>query len=179
MPFRWCLLALFAVAFSAGCGKKGSTLKTYPVTGTVTYNSKPVAGATVAYVSKSVEAPRSTGVTEPDGRFSISTYVGPAEVLRGVPPGDYQVTIVKMASSGQGAATDSSSMESMTDAQRQEAMSKMWQQQRGGNADGTRPTEEKPKSEIPAKYGRPETSGLSATVVVGENPPKDLVLTDD
>jgi len=177
MPYRLCLLALFAVAFSAGCGKKGSTLKTYPVTGTVMYDSKPVAGATVAYVNKNVEAPRSTGVTEPDGRFSISTYVGPAEVLRGAPPGDYQVTVVKMASSGQ-AATDSSSMASMTDAQRQEAMSKAWQQQRAG-AGGTRPTEEKPKSAIPEKYAKPETSGLSATVVVGENPPKDLVLTDD
>jgi len=178
MPYRWCLLALFVFAIPAGCGKKGTSLKTYSVTGTVTYNSKPVAGATVAYVSKSVEAPRSTGVTEPDGRFSISTYVGPTEVLRGVPPGDYQVTIVKMAPSGQGAASDGSSMESMTDQQRQEAMSKMWQQQKAGEG-GNRPTQEKPKSETPVKYGKPETSGLVATVVVGENPPKEFNLTDD
>jgi len=170
------LLALFAVGIPAGCGKQGSTLKTYPVTGTVTYNGKAVAGATVALVSKNVEAPRCTGVTEPDGRYSISTYVGPAEVLRGAPPGDYQVTVVKMASSGQGGATDSSAMANMTDQQRQEAMSKQWQQQRAGG-DGTRPIEEKPKSEIPEKYGKPESSGLSATVVVGENS-KDLVLTD-
>jgi hypothetical protein len=142
----------------------------------VTYNGKPVAGATVAYVGKSIEAHRSTGVTEPDGRFSISTYVGPTEVLRGAPPGDYQITVVKMAG-GQGAATEAPAMQNMNDQQRMEAMSKMWQQKRA-SPDGTRSTEEEPKSEIPEKYGKPETSGLQATVVVGDNPPKELVLTD-
>ena len=173
MPRFW-LLTLLAAAVLAGCGKKTSSIKTYPVTGTVTYNGKPVAGATVAYVSKNPEAPRSTGVTDPDGRFSVTTYVGASEILKGAPAGDYQVTIVKMSVPATGGG-ETNNMDSMSDIERQQAMQKMWQQKK---ATDTRPKDDRPKSEIPEKYGKLESSGFSVTVVVGENDPREFKLTD-
>jgi len=175
MLCRWLLTVCAAVAL-AGCGGKGPSLKTYPVTGTVTYDGKAVAGATVAYVSKSVEAPRCTGVTDPDGKFSLATYAGGNQILKGAPAGDYQVTIVKMEATGGSSASVDTKMESMSDIERQEAMSKMWQQQRAPDGQN-RPKTDKPKSEIPEKYGKPETSLLTATVVVGENDPREFKLT--
>ncbi|OYV80405.1 MAG: hypothetical protein B7Z73_19010, partial [Planctomycetia bacterium 21-64-5] len=76
-----------------GCNP-GPSIKTYPVAGTVTYNGKPLAGATVSYVSKDSESRPTTAVTDSDGRFSLSTYIGPKQVVRGAVPGDYQVIIV-------------------------------------------------------------------------------------
>jgi hypothetical protein len=172
---RLWLLTLSAAVAIAGCNNKAPSIKTYPVTGTVTYNGKPVVGATVAYVSKSVEAPRCTGVTDTEGRFSLVTYVGANEILKGAAPGDYSVAITKTVA-GSGGGSAGNNMDTMSDLERQQAMQKMWQQQK---ATETRPKDEKPKSEIPEKYGKPETSLLSATVVVGDNEPREFKLTDE
>jgi hypothetical protein len=173
------LLFVFGALALAGCNK-GPSLKTYPVTGTVTYNGKPVAGATVNYISKDQATPPTTGVTDTDGRFSLSSYIGPKEVLRGAVSGDYQVTILKEVSNAPGDSGQSQNMENLSDQERQQMMTKMWQQRSVGDPKGQRPPDPpKPKSEIPLRYAKPESSGLVATVVAGENEPREFKLSDD
>ena len=179
---RMCFVLFIGAATAiVGCNK-GPSLKTYPVTGTVTYNGKPLADATVTYLSKAEGqgVPATTGTTDSDGLFSLSTYLGPKDVLRGAPPGDYKVTVVKKTDPGPPGGETSKDLENVTDEQRQASMSKMWAQQRGGDPKSEKkPSEQKPESEIPLKYAKPETSGLSATVVTGENEPREFKLTDD
>lgn len=174
---RYALLVAFGSALAVvGCNQQ-SGIKTYPVTGTVTYNGKPVSGATVSYMNDAdASAPRSSGSTDSDGRFSLSTFVGPREVLRGAPSGSYKVAIVKMSAEVQQAAAGSANWENLSEKERQAQMSNMWQKRNEASRQGA---PSKPKSEIPERYGKPESSGLTATVVVGENEAREFKLTDD
>ncbi len=121
----------------AGCG--GSTMpKVYPATGTVTWKGEPLADATVSFVP-SVGAP-SDGKTDAQGKFTIMTNGKP-----GARAGACKVTVSKFA----GAAP------SMPAAPKPEDMMKMYEKKKKGEME---------KGEIPAKFGRPDTSGLSAEV---------------
>ena len=121
----------------AGCG--GSTMpKIYPATGTVTWKGEPLADATVSFVP-SVGAP-SDGKTDAQGKFTIMTNGKP-----GARAGACKVTVSKFA----GAAP------SMPAAPKPEDMMKMYEKKKKGEVE---------KGEIPAKFGRPDTSGLSAEV---------------
>ena len=130
------VVALGAVGL-AGCG--GSTMpKIYPATGTVTYKGEALADATVSFVP-SVGAP-SDGKTDAQGKFAIMTNGMP-----GARAGACKVTVSKFA----GAAP------SMPAAPKPEDMMKMYEKKKKGEVE---------KGEIPAKYGRPDTSGLAAEV---------------
>jgi hypothetical protein len=144
------LLALVSV----GCGDKGPKL--YPATGTVTYEGKPLADASILFVPQGGRP--SIGTTDASGKFSMTTNGKP-----GVPAGTYSVTISKStapaAAGGTGGAmtpptaSDTLSEEEMK--KMQEQMSQMTQTMR----------QSKPaKSAIPARYSAPEGSGLSAPV---------------
>jgi hypothetical protein len=80
----WCVLAAFLM-LSAGCG--GS--KTLPVSGVVTLDGKPLAGAGVLFQPIANGRPAS-GTTDEDGRFALKT-----ENLSGTMPGSYRVAIAK------------------------------------------------------------------------------------
>ena len=130
------VVALGAIGL-AGCG--GSTMpKIYPATGTVTWKGEPLADATVSFVP-SVGAP-SDGKTDAQGKFTIMTNVKP-----GARAGACKVTVSKFA----GAAP------SMPAAPKPADMMKMYEKKKKGEVE---------KGEIPAKFGRPDTSGLSAEV---------------
>lgn len=130
------VLALGAVGL-AGCG--GSTMpKVYPATGTVTWKGAPLADATVSFVP-SVGAP-SDGRTDAQGKFTIMTNGMP-----GARAGACKVTVSKFAGAGA----------SMPAASKPEDMIKMYEKKKKGEVE---------KGEIPAKYGRPDTSGLAAEV---------------
>ena len=121
----------------AGCG--GSTMpKIYPATGTVTWKGEPLADATVSFVP-SVGAP-SDGKTDAQGKFAIMTNGMP-----GARAGACKVTVSKFAGAGA----------SMPAAPKPEDMMKMYEKKKKGEVE---------KGEIPAKFGRPDTSGLSAEV---------------
>ena len=139
--------ACLAVAI-VGCR---SDLNLAPVEGTVTFQGKPLANATVTFIPKG-EGSLGVGITDEEGSFSISTG-GQA----GVTPGLCAVTVSKMKSSGGGQAA----LEKMSEADRQKMMMSGKSQ---GVMTGT------PKSAIPAQYGNAMTSGLNFEVKKdGEN----------
>lgn len=76
----------------AGCGSSpdSNRLETKPVMGVVKFKGQPVSGATVTFLAKN-KTPGSTGQTDAEGRFVMTTY----EHGDGVVPGEYDVTIVK------------------------------------------------------------------------------------
>lgn len=168
----WPLCAALAIS---GCKPQQSGLKTYPVKGTVTYNGKPVSGATVSYANDDPTSPRCSATTDGDGHFSLSTFVSVKEVLSGAPSGSYKVSIVKMSADQQQASAQTANWGNLSQQEREKQMQGMWQKQNASQVTG----QQKPKSEIPEKYGKPETSELVATVVVGENEPREFKLTDD
>jgi len=75
----------------AGCGKPG-TAPTVKVTGTVTYNGTPVAGASVGFLPDSGRP--ASGTTDAQGRFTLSTFAQGD----GAVPGRHRVTISEPAS---------------------------------------------------------------------------------
>lgn len=136
-----CLLSL------PGCG---SELNLAAVSGTVTYQGKPLANATITFIPKG-EGSLGVAVTADDGSYRILT--GGED---GVTPGPCSVTVSKMESSGNGQAV----LEKMSEADRQKMMmSGKMPKSIGGT----------PKSAIPAQYGNAMTSGLSFDVKVGSN----------
>ncbi len=76
-----------------GCGKGRPT--TIPVTGTVTLDGKPIAGATVMLQPQGPGKP-AVGVTDDQGRFSLYTF----EPGDGALPGTYLVTVRKVEVTG-------------------------------------------------------------------------------
>lgn len=128
----------------AGCGQgapKREGPPTYPVTGTVTQNGAPVAGATVRF-ELADGSKASTGLTDAQGEFKLSTFASGDGALAG----DYRVTIVKMEGKG-GAQAVSEDDPNYTGAEDEGEM----------------------KNVLPEKYSNVKTSELTATVAEGPN----------
>lgn len=143
---RLLLLALVLVAVGCG-GERWPT--TAPVTGTVTFDGKPVAGVNVGFQSSG--APRyGYGTTDSAGRYSLSTFEpGDGGII-----GEHVVVITP----GNAAAVDDLSLD-MSNPENYEAYKKAVQA-------ADRP----PKNPaVPARYGSPSTSPLKANVKPGEN----------
>jgi hypothetical protein len=135
--------AIFALAIAscAGCGEADNRPKRVPVSGTVMFNQQPVEGASVVF-SPQGHSNAATGRTDALGRFQLRTF----GANDGAVPGDYKVTVRKTEIVGGVAAGGDGD---------------------GGGADAPPASE---RSLIPDKYGRPEASGLEATVnSEGEN----------
>ncbi len=139
-------LAVGTLLFGCGGGASDAP-ELVGATGTVLYNGKPLAGATVTFVIE--KSPLATGTTDAEGKFSLSTGGRP-----GVPSGSAKVGISK-------AVAGSDKLKTATPAD----MAKMAQQ---GQMGPSKPV----KSEIPPKYGNPETSTFVATV--GADPAKNV-----
>lgn len=142
-----CLLAL-SLSFLAGCGEKTGTL---PISGKVTYQGKPVAGARVSFVPKAGTRP-ADGVTDSEGRYQLGTFMAGDGAL----PGDYGVAV-------------SSTNTDLTKPPSTEIQ--------GADAYAL-PTEAAKKSTLPAKYLSPDKSGLKAVVEAGGPKSFDFDLKD-
>lgn len=94
----WCIKAKLLVTMTlmtacVGCLGE-SNPPTFPVTGVVTLNGKPVEGATVIFSPTTEGAEAATGKTDATGTYSMTTYVN----ADGVRPGSYMVKVFKFES---------------------------------------------------------------------------------
>ena len=111
------------------------------VTGTVTYNGKPVADASIVFLPKTKDTRAAVAVTDASGYYSLNT----SGELAGAIVGPFQVSIVARA------PYDGPVPEGVSPAYAKE----LYQ------------NEGKPL--IPEKYFSPQTSGLTADVKPGDN----------
>ena len=124
---------------TAGCGGSG-----FPVGGTVTLDGAPVSGATVMLVPRG-SGRTGKGVTGPDGRFEVALPDG----TRGMPAGDYSVTVMHVT----GSVRKKSDIK---------ASGLRPNEELGGAVD--QDAQQVVEYLVPKKYALPETSGLSASV---------------
>jgi len=121
---------LLLTAAMVGCAGDDDAPALVAATGTVFYEDKPVAGATVTFIVE--KAPISTGLTNAEGKFTMTTGGRP-----GAPLGPAKVGVAKVAATQQ----------DMT-AMKPEDMQKMQMENKGVTPMA--------KPEIPEKYGNPE-----------------------
>ena len=90
---------MIALIGLTGCGATSTGPATTPVTGEVTLNGQPVAGADVAFMP-TVEGPDSApaqAITDDAGRFEVVSLFDQGRTTRtGMVPGAYSVTITQL-----------------------------------------------------------------------------------
>ena len=133
--FAVALIAIVAVLPS--CGKK--TLKTSPVTGTITLDGAPLADANIFFTPSGGTGDQAVGKSDASGVYKIQTPQGAPGA--GTTPGEYVVTIT--------------CQKVVKEAEK--------------NAEGEIVSDEVTDSAIPKTYGDPKQSGLTASVVKGDN----------
>ncbi|GIX00313.1 MAG: hypothetical protein KatS3mg111_3645 [Pirellulaceae bacterium] len=138
--------ALLCNAMLVGCGSGGPD--PVPVSGKVLYQGKPVADATVTFLSTS-GGRSASGKTAADGTFTLTTN----KTGDGAVPGDYIVTISKVAAKGASAGPIN-----IENGEYGEDYGRMM------DAVATGDMSKFLKDELPAKYGDPAQSGLRRTV---------------
>ena len=153
------LVCMVALVLSIGCtGTTGP--KTEPVSGVVTLDGNPLDGANVVFSPSGGGGKAAAGTTDSSGNYKLTTQ-NPSD---GAVVGSYQVSITKVE--GSAPAVDLSGLSE------QEKMKKSMEayyssdrfKKQGGKAGGP-----EVKSLVPAKYGDPKTSGLTAEVKAGPN----------
>lgn len=132
------VLAVMAVSAIAGCGPDRP--KTIPVSGTVTFDGKPIAGAAVLLMPEAPGRP-ATGETDESGNFTMMTF----EPGDGALPGKHAVTVTKKKVTGLLADKDGLSV-------------------------GEAPGGMKVEWLLPQKYSDPKTSGFTVEVKSGMEP---------
>ncbi len=143
---------LFALVFAfaaavAGCGGSKEQARG-PVKGRVTLGGKALAGVTVVYESKALGVSQ-TATTDDDGKYEFAAYNA-----AGLPAGSYKVSV----SSGKFLAPGEEVLKIEV-----------------SKGPVTAPKKAAPTA-VPDKYAKPESSGLTAEVNAGDNPPFDFDL---
>ena len=148
------VIGVFVVGLAGacvGCSGGGSDLDVAPVSGTVTYNGSPLAGATVTFMPES--GPIAAGVTDLEGTYELRT-----GTQIGAIPGEHRVSVQAIVGSD---APDEPTLDTadVGSADYGEMMENM--------SEGM--AEETPQSVIPERYSSSETSGLTFTVSSDDN----------
>ena len=140
------LLCLVAV----GCSSSGEGPKIVPADGTVTYQGRPLADATVMFAPE--KGPIATGVTDFYGHFKLAT-----GSRRGVAVGHVQVVVNAGGPDDEGVTElpkPKTAEEARAYVEKAGQMQQAMRQQGGAQ----------PKSPIPQKYAKMDTSGLAFDV---------------
>ena len=87
------VFSILTLLVTVGCGGGGPA--THTVTGTVIYQSNPVANAQVGFVPAegTTEFKPAFAQTDESGRFSLKTYLSPGQEVGGAMAGKYKVTV--------------------------------------------------------------------------------------
>ena len=131
-----------------GCSNS-SRPATYRVTGTVTMQGKPVAGAVITFVPTSNEGEAASAITDSEGKYALTTW----QAGDGARPGEYRVKVSKQEET----AVDPSKMVRNVPLE---------EDQKYVENKKPRPPA---KSLVPSKYQDESTSGLSHTVPKGSS----------
>lgn len=153
-----------------GCSK-GPKLPTVSVSGTVSYQGKPLEGAQIGFVPPSSDGKSANGVTDAQGNFTLQTYLGGTSQASGAMPGDYTVVIRKDEGAIAGAGPAGTGPPPPRSS---EEMRKEMQERSSGQLKAP----PGPKLLTPQKYASSATSPLKATVKPSGNEPFKFDLTD-
>jgi hypothetical protein len=137
-------LSILVTAGIVLTGCPNSRPATYRVTGTVTMQGKPLAGAVVTFVPTSNEGAAASAITDSEGKYALTTW----QAGDGARPGDYHVKVSKQEET----AVDPSKMVRNVPLEEDQKY-----------VESTKP---RPPAKIlvPSKYLDESTSGLSHTV---------------
>ncbi len=146
------------VCLAIGCSSSSSGPKLVPADGKVTFQGQPLAGATVMFVPE--KGPFAMGITDKDGKFQLSTGTS-----RGVVVGPVKVSVTA-AEGGKQEDPGTASKRPQTPAETAEFMKKA---EEFSKAAASGKADAQPKSRIPEKFGKTETSGLSFVIKPSDN----------
>ncbi len=133
----------------AGCSRGNGFPPPVPVSGSVSYQGKPVDGASITFLAGDGGGRSASGTTDSQGAFQLTTF----STSDGALPGDYTVTIAKMESKI-GGDMDASN----PDADYNQMMA----------AAGSNNLAKLQKAILPEKYADATKSGLKRSVVDGQ-----------
>ena len=148
------LMAGTAFLLVTGCGPSGPA--TYPVTGTITMDGKPIADATIAFVPMGGESDgrkTASGRTDAQGMYALTTFAKDDGALAG----EYGIKVEKYEGGNEGdqVASDpndaSQNLDNYENAYKPDV----------GDPRGSAP---RPKNVLPKKYSDVVTSGLTYKV---------------
>jgi len=188
MVFRQVLAAssLLIVLGIVGCGDGAPSVKTVPVSGTVTYNGNPIEGATVTFMQQAEGIRPAGGQTDAQGKFMLKTALGGTKMQDGAMEGSFVVTITK--SGGNTLPTGSPALGtdpgSISEAEKKAMFAKMTagpsqEEVQKDPAVQQKEIAEKAKSKLPEKYAGAKTTPLKETVKAGDKNEFTFVLSDD
>ena len=123
---------------------------TYPVTGTVTMQGKPVAGAAITFVPTGTEGEAASAITDSEGKYALTTW----QAGDGARPGEYRVKVSKQEQQ----TVDPSKMVSNLSIEEEQKI----------YVESKKPRPPA-KSLVPSKYQDESSSGLSHTVPNGSS----------
>lgn len=153
---RWAnlsvIVGLGALLTLVGCGS-GKNIGAVKATGTVTFDGKPLEGATVSFIPEGEGGRNASGLTDAQGNFRLTTL----EPGDGALPGKYKVTVSKVEQ-------DPNALPPATT--QEEGMKRAAEMAAKANTRNATPAEP-PKAMLPDRYGNEKTSGLSAEVKSG------------
>lgn len=138
-----------------GCSGSGGDVKLAAADGTVTYKGSPLAGADVTFVPE--KGPLAQGRTDLNGKFTLSS-----GALRGAAVGPAKVSVSAFPPSSTESPKKMDMSTPKTPEEAQAFFNKAGEMQiaMGQSSDAAEP----PKSLVPERYLRADTSGLSFTV---------------
>ena len=127
-----------------GCSSS-SRPRTYPVTGTVTSQGKPLAGAAITFVPTGNEGEAASAITDSEGKYALTTW----RAGDGARPGEYRVKVSKQEQT----TVDPSKMVKNLSIEEEQKI----------YVESKKPAPPR-KSLIPSKYQDDQTSGITHTV---------------
>jgi hypothetical protein len=93
--------SLLSAVVQLGCNRAPEGPDTIAVSGTVTYQGRPVEGANVIFhPTDGSTALASQAVTDANGRYELATHVGVGKFKPGIEPGKYAVALTKLDTAG-------------------------------------------------------------------------------
>jgi hypothetical protein len=155
------LVLLAITALASGCGD--SNPKTYPVSGVVTLDGKPVPGATVTFIPDDSKSKSAATNCDAQGKYSMSTF----KQGDGAIPGSYKVIVAKYQKGAEENPYGDKPPEAVE--QTPEAISEAYGKGYSGPPKGNAAKAPKEWNDVPAKYSDLATSGLTFIVELKDN----------